>query len=460
MEEDTGSRSAKRGKQLPHRDNDSPTPATRTDMGDDYDPHQHRENPHPTTDLETLFHLLRLGLGTGILAMPQAMSRAGLITGIIATVLVAILVTHCLQVLISAQYAACRIRRVPLLSYPESARVAFGIGPASLRPLSTPSAVAIDFFLITYQLGVCCVYIVFIADNFKKLCDPLFVVSVEMHMLFILPLLIAFNMIPNLKVLAPFSGVANLATIVSLSIVVYYLLTMERSTKPLDLWGSFATFPLFFGTIVFALTAVGVVVTVENNMKTPKSFGRPCGVLHIGMSFVTVLFIAVGYVGYLYCVSDCSDVITLDLPRGPATTVAIILYGYAIFISYGLHCYVPVDMIWNEYLLPRLQRASASNTRLRIAEYSLRVCLGILTFVVAVLVPRLGLFISLFGALCLSALGFCFPALMEACLWWRREKGSSRSLMLFKDTVLFILGLIGLVAGTYTAILGIVRSFK
>lgn len=73
-------------------------------------------------------------------------------------------------------------------------------------------------------------------------------------------------MIPNLKILAPFSGAANLATLISLTIVIYYLLTMERSKEPLDLWGSVSTFPLFFGTIVFALTAVGVVgITIISN---------------------------------------------------------------------------------------------------------------------------------------------------------------------------------------------------
>lgn len=71
----------------------------------------------------------------------------------------------------------------------------------------------------------------------------------------------------------------------------------------------------------------------------------------------------------------------------------------------------------------------------------------------AAAVPRLGLFISLFGALCLSALGICFPALMEACLAPRRR------LLLLKDALLFLVGLVGLLAGTYTALAAIVLSF-
>lgn len=52
------------------------------------------------SDFETLVHLLKCSLGTGILAMPQAFARSGLVTGILATVIVGIIVTYCLHVLV------------------------------------------------------------------------------------------------------------------------------------------------------------------------------------------------------------------------------------------------------------------------------------------------------------------------------------------------------------------------
>lgn len=52
-------------------------------------------------------------------------------------------------------------------------------------------------------------------------------------------------------------------------------------------------------------------------MKTPKAFGKPCGVLNTGMSIIVLLYVTVGALGYVYCVSECSDSITLDLPHGP-----------------------------------------------------------------------------------------------------------------------------------------------
>ncbi|CAG9558030.1 unnamed protein product [Danaus chrysippus] len=439
-------------------ENPSPLPA-KEDSDEDYDPHEHRQLAKPTNNAETLIHLLKCSLGTGILAMPQAFARAGLVTGILATVIVGVIVTHCLHVLVRSQYQACKRLRVPLLTYPESMSTALGCGPDFLRKFARPSALAVDIFLVVYQLGICCVYIVFIADNIKRVCDPYYNMAVELHMLIILLPLIAFNLIPSLKLLAPFSALANVMTFVGLGIVVYYLLSGEKkSDSPLDLWGSTATFPLFFGTILFALTAVGVVITVENNMKTPKSFGTPCGVMNTGMFIIVLLYVAVGALGYVFCVDKCSDSITLDLPQNsPLATSAIIMFAVAIFISYGLHCYVPVEVLWKGYVLPRVERSAPNKTRFY--EYALRVSLCLLTFVLAVAVPRLGLFISLFGALCLSALGICFPALMEVCLSFPQRASTSRSLLFTKDAILFIIGIVGLIAGTYTALHSIVRSF-
>lgn len=54
-------------------------------------------------DNETLTHLLKASLGTGILAMPIAFMYAGLVFGIVATIFTAIICTHCSYVLVSVE---------------------------------------------------------------------------------------------------------------------------------------------------------------------------------------------------------------------------------------------------------------------------------------------------------------------------------------------------------------------
>lgn len=137
--------------------------------------------------------------------------------------------------------------------------------------------------------------------------------------------------------------------------------------------------------------------------------------------------------------------------RLPELTKA--LFSFAIFISYGLQCYVPISIIWDNYVGQKI-RNSENSTRYQLI---LRLVTTIFTFLVAAAVPELGLFISLFGAFCLSILGLAFPAIMEICVLWPDKLGSGMWIM-WKDIALVIFAMTGLVAGTYSSLLAIFAS--
>lgn len=50
-------------------------------------------------------------------------------------------------------------------------------------------------------------------------------------------------------------------------------------------------------------------------MKTPQHFGGYCGVLNIGMSVIVVLYILVGFFGYIKYGEEAAGSITLNLPN-------------------------------------------------------------------------------------------------------------------------------------------------
>lgn len=81
------------------------------------------------------------------------------------------------------------------------------------------------------------------------------------------------------------------------------------------------------------------------------------------------------------------------------------------------------------------------------------------TVLLAVAIPNLELFISLFGALCLSALGLAFPAMIETCVYWNTTSGSEKALMITKNAIITIIAIVGLVSGTYTSINEIIHTF-
>jgi solute carrier family 36 (proton-coupled amino acid transporter) len=56
------------------------------------------------------------------------------------------------------------------------------------------------------------------------------------------------------------------------------------------------------------------VMPLENNMKTPQHFIGICGVLNQGMAGVTLIYIFLGFLGYLKYGDDALGSITLNLP--------------------------------------------------------------------------------------------------------------------------------------------------
>lgn len=169
--------------------------------------------------------------------------------------------------------------------------------------------------MLAYQLGICCVYIVFISTTIKTIVDYyLTELDVRLYMLMILLPLILMNCVRNLKRLAPFSTLANGLTFIGLGMVLYYVFQDFPSPSEREPFGELKNFSLFFGTTLFALEAVGVILALENNMETPKSFGGYFGVLNLSMLIIVSLYALMGFLGYIKYGADIEASITLNLP--------------------------------------------------------------------------------------------------------------------------------------------------
>lgn len=178
-------------------------------------------------------------------------------------------------------------------------------------------------FLVVDLLGCCCVYIVFVAKSVKQVVDfhardseylP-HDLDIRVYMAVLLPLLIAMNMIRNLKYLAPFSMIANILVGTGMGITFYYLFQDIPSPSTRLPFAGITRLPTFFGTAIFALEGIGVVMPLENNMKTPTHFIGCPGVLNTGMLFVVSLYATVGFFGYLKYGDATKGSITLNLPE-------------------------------------------------------------------------------------------------------------------------------------------------
>ncbi|XP_014243863.1 proton-coupled amino acid transporter-like protein CG1139 [Cimex lectularius] len=424
----------------------------------EYDPYDNRVVKHPTTYWETLIHMLKASLGTGILAMPEAFHNAGYAVATIGTIVIGFLCTYTIHILISTEYELCKRKKLPSMTYPATAQASVADGPKAIRGLAPAVPIICNIFLLLYQIGSCCIYVVFISTNIKDVCDYYFPeqqLDIKLYMLMILLPLILINWVRNLKYLAPLSSIANAVTLVSFVIIFYYMFDDVPAVSTRDAVAPFKGMPLFFGTVLFAMEAIGVVMPLENEMKEPRKFGNTFGVLNCAMVPITLLYTFVGFFGYLKYGPDVKGSITLSLPaHEKLAQAARLMLAFAIFITHALACYVAVDISWKEFCEPHVKKWKT------FGEYIVRTLLVLLTIALAAAIPYLELFIALIGALCLSTMGLAFPALIQLFTYWYEYTGAQFVLFFLKNLTIVSISLLGFGVGTYTSIMAIVEEIN
>ncbi|XP_063530212.1 proton-coupled amino acid transporter-like protein CG1139 [Cydia strobilella] len=422
-----------------------------------YDPFEHRKVTHPTSTVGSFFHLLKSSLGSGLLAMPAAFKHIGIIPGVFGTTLVALIATHCVHILVSTSRALCEESRVASLSYAETCEKAFKHGPKMIRKFSTHVRHFADFAMAGVCLGGTSVYVIFIASSLKDICDhfyPSHVYSVKTYCCFLLLPLILTSQIRHLKFLVPFSLLANLCLLLTFLITSYYTFQGIPSVGPEKLAVGVTQWPLFLSTAIFAMEGINVVMPVENEMANPKHFLGCPGVLNVTMVFVATLYSVVGLFGFLKYGDEAQGSVTLNLPQDEILAmVAKILVAVAVFFTYCLQMYAPLDILWT-----RVQSSISVNYH-NLGQVVLRTLCVAFTVTLAIAVPDLELLIGLVGAIFFSTLGLLIPVVVQTAHRWDRNLGPYL-LVVWKNMLLLLFYLLVLVSGCYVSIFEMVTKFS
>ncbi|NXN28014.1 S36A1 protein, partial [Nycticryphes semicollaris] len=414
-----------------------------------------------TTWYQTLIHLLKGNIGTGLLGLPLAVKNAGILLGPVSLVVMGIVAVHCMGILVKCAHHFCHRFQKQFLDY--GGTVVYGLEStpsAWLRRHAVWGRRVVGLFLIVTQLGFCCVYFVFLADNLKQVisaangttndCTSNRTVVMtptmdsRLYMLSLLPFVVLLTFIQNLKVLSIFSMLANVAMLISLIMIYQYIVRDIPDPSGLPLAAAWKTYPLFFGTAIFAFEGIGVVLPLENKMKKPQQFPV---ILYVGMTIVTLLYISLSVLGYLRFGADIQASITLNLPNCWLYQAVKLLFSFGIFFTYAVQFYVPAEII-----IPPLV-ARVSERWGWVVNLLLRVALVSVTCVLAILIPRLDLVISLVGSISSSALALIFPPLLEIATYYTE---GMHPLIITKDIIISLFGFVGFVVGTYEALVELI----
>ncbi|KAL7733889.1 hypothetical protein ACLKA6_011600 [Drosophila palustris] len=394
-----------------------------------YNSHIEREVAHPITDMEAFINLLKCAFGTGCLAMPRAFYNAGWLLGLISTILLGSFVVYAMHVLLNDINTLCKRYRFSALSYSETMELATLNGPAWLQPFSKWLACQVDVFLCVYHFGVDCVYVVFIAKCMKELGDIYFKpIDMRLYMaLLTVPLMLTF-FIRDLK-------------------YIFVNLPSLEERQAIQVW---THYPLFFGTVLFAIEAVGVILSLQLNMLNPEHYLGSFGILNRAMFVVIVFYAAFGFFGYWKYGDKTASSILNNLPRNEILPQCVLaMLGLAIFFSYALQGYISIEIIWRNYMLPRLM-----DNATRSLEYLVRMAMVIASVLCAIAYPDFGLLLSFVGSFCLAQVGLIYPGIVNLCICYDQGYGPFK-LRLWRSLLFVAVGLCGGIAGTVVSLTAI-----
>ncbi|XP_014292805.1 proton-coupled amino acid transporter-like protein CG1139 [Halyomorpha halys] len=391
------------------------------------------------TYFDAIANNFRSTVGTAILALPKSFSQGGYIGAIIGIIFITFITNYCALILIASHRDLKKRHKDMKPTIQGTVEAAFAEGPESLRKFSPCILAATNFFLLVGQMGGVCVDLIFISTNIQAAAYPHLDMDVRYFELLVFIPAVLVSLIPNMKKMSIFSMIGNVALILSIGVVLYYVFKEPISFEERYPFGHVKYLPKFFGTIFYSTVTITLILPMENEMKRPGMLQGTFGVLNVTAIFCCVLYIFFGFFGYLKYGDNAKDTVTLNLPSNWVSTTVQILLSLAAFTSMAIMIYIGVNVIWNDYLDKRITKYRT------FAMYMLRLSFITFTLIVSILVPDLQLVLSVLGIISQCTLSTTMPCIIHIITNRKQPSFWAYIQMFWLDAVTFMFTIVVLV---------------
>eukprot|EP01027_Heterolobosea_sp_BB2_P016050 GEZU01022902.1.p1 GENE.GEZU01022902.1~~GEZU01022902.1.p1 ORF type:complete len:470 (+),score=92.88 GEZU01022902.1:152-1561(+) len=416
---------------------------------DDYSNARFRYGEEPQIELEatpthgksnaaqSIFNICCSTAGAGVLGLPFATREGGWVS-LLLLVFMAFMATYTGIIL-----AKCMHR-------PNNKRLR-SFGDIALEAFGRSGPIIVNLLQAVTLIGACALYLIIAGQNLNAMVPKL---NMHVWVIIVGAALIPISWLKTMKEISIIAFIGLSSTILlAVVVIVYSIMDVSKpgyihNNVTYDIF-AWRTFPKAFSSFCFACGVHNLLPTVEENMKKPKQFPA---VMTASMIIVTVLYLCVSTAGYLAYGTNTQGMILDNLPHGVGKLIAMIAITAHVILAYPLPLNPVCLMLENEvYKLDNKPR----KVELPIRIIS-RTVLVLFTVVVAVLMPYFGDFMSLIGALGVSAAVYILPVLFHLIL----NRASVRWYEWIWAIFVLLVGLLGSGLGVYTSIASLVDDIK
>lgn len=392
---------------------------------------QHAE--HLTSDLKSFSNISIAFLGSGVLGLPYAFRKCGILIGLATLIGVAAVSTYAMMLVVQCKYKL-KQQGKNITKYGE-------IGYFAMGPIGS---LVVNTALVISQTGFSIAYLIFIASNAHKFLD----VSKALVVSVCVPPLIGFSLLKHMKDLAYVALLADFMCILGLLVVLNIDLSyMDFDHDDIEAIGVVSAIPFFFGVASYCFEGVGMVLPLENSMQNKQNF-KP--ILVSTVVIITSLYATFGICGYLAFGDSTDAVITLNFEgSGSLVTLVKVFLCLGLFFTYPVMLFPVFEVLQPMMACGNKLESPASTQKKGVV---LRAGIVLLTAVIAAGVPDFGRFISFIGSTCCSLLAFILPAFFHLRLFSDEPATCGNRLHQLFLCAMMLLGCAMLGAGVFEAI--------
>ncbi|KAK9761175.1 hypothetical protein K7432_014108 [Basidiobolus ranarum] len=356
------------------------------------------QNTEGATSAKKAFLLLiKAFIGTGVLFLPKAFSNGGLVVAIAVLFVVAVITSVAMLLLVKVRL-----------------QVPGDFGAIGEKIYGRPMKIVVMISITISQIGFCCAYFIFVAQNLNDLTRSLSNCRMDIPVVYFIFLqLVVYMPFSLVRKIKAFSHAALLADVFILFGIAYIL---YRDVDKLATIGvgkiqyfNTKDYPLFIGTALFSYEGIGLVLPIVNSMKEPKRFPV---VLSSVIVAVTVIFVTVGAMSYSAFGDKTETIVLLNMPAGHPMTITVqFLYVAAILLTLPLMLFPAID-IFEEGIFGTKSGGTSNMVKWQKNLFRILLCLA-LAVVAWGGASNLDNFVSLIGGFGCIPLLFIYPAMFH-----------------------------------------------
>ncbi|MFH4980758.1 hypothetical protein AB6A40_007467 [Gnathostoma spinigerum] len=315
----------------------------------------------------------------------------------------------------------------------------------------------VNVTILFYQLGMCSVAILFIADNLENLVAYYIGGGIQTMAAIAMVFIFATNMFTEMRIVSIFAMISSVFFLLGVVVIMQYAIRLPNQWATLPAYTDFRGIVTFVGMSMYSFEGQTMILPVENKLETPHDFLHNCGVLPTTMVLCTVLMVAIGFYGYTAFGDRIDATITTNVPKeGLYSTINVFLMLQSM-LGHSIAMYVIIDMFFGGF------RRKATNRFPTLPKWLIdkgfRVFWVAVTFAMALTIPHLEIMIPLVGVTSGALCALVYPPIFEMITFWHDWKVLlSRRMRLAKITIdvcVVLIGFFAIGAGLYANVLSI-----